>query len=885
MKRGRIAGIFFVCLVCLLSFFMVQAQGTDAVFPESGLQLGLTEDLDLTALLEAQFPEEELSLSTDGTAVDIDGLTIKAVEIGSASLQVLDGNGTTLASSSVSVKELPGSISFAQTSVSLQKGETLPTQIQIPEGNHAYHITYESSNPSVVTCDKQGVLTAVGSGSAEITATLSNGVYTSCTVTVEPIAATLNKTAATVGVGEQFVLTATVTGTSEPPVFQTSNPAVAEVGTDGTVTAKGIGTASIYLTVAGEQPAACEITVKAAPASISLNKTNLTLGVGEKFNLNSGVNSGAASSIRSYTSSNPAVATVPGSIVTAKKAGTTTITVKTYNGKTATCKVTVKAAPRSISLNKTSLTLGVGETYNLNSYVSSGSASNTRSYTSSDPSVATVPGSIVTAKKIGTTIITVKTYNGKTATCKVTVKAAPRSISLNKTSLTLGVGEKFNLNSSVSTGSASTTRIYTSSNASVATVPNSVVTAKRVGTTTITVKTYNGKTATCKVTVKAAPRSISLNKTSLTLGVGETYNLDSYVNSGSASSVRRYTSSNSSVATVPGSIVTAKKVGTATITVKTYNGKKATCTVTVKPAPKSIGLNERSVIIAVGETLDLDSYINSGSASSVRRYTSSNSSVAAVKSSIVTGKKAGTATITVKTYNGKTAACKITVKSKESQVVRTMYYPSKVNYTTGLYADKALKTRLGTVKAGASVTCIDRNMFSSSKIVTSGGKRGWVSYSSISFGSGNYTQKTDYTTAVKESYINSQNLTSSSKYLVWINLRCQKVNLFQKKDGKWDLFRTCTVSTGANNTPTPTGTFTAYAKLNGWFYSTTYIKPIVYFLDGGYAMHSREHWYSDGSLVTTTIGRPISHGCVRMYDNDINWIYKNIPIGTTVYIF
>lgn len=110
----------------------------------------------------------------------------------------------------------------------------------------------------------------------------------------------------------------------------------------------------------------------------------------------------------------------------------------------------------------------------------------------------------MTAKKVGTATITAKTFNGKTATCKVTVKKAPTSISLNKTSLTLKVGEKFDLNSSLPSGCASYSVVYSSNNSAVASVKaaGGLVTAVKKGTAIITAKTYNGKTAACKVTVK-----------------------------------------------------------------------------------------------------------------------------------------------------------------------------------------------------------------------------------------------------------------------------------------------------------------------------------------------------------------------------------------------
>lgn len=78
----------------------------------------------------------------------------------------------------------------------------------------------------------------------------------------------------------------------------------------------------------------------------------------------------------------------------------------------------------------------------------------------------------------------------------------PTSVSLNKTSLTLDVGKSYTLTKTVSPSSAVTSYTWSSSNTSVATVDgNGKVTAKKAGTATITVKTSNGKTATCKVTV------------------------------------------------------------------------------------------------------------------------------------------------------------------------------------------------------------------------------------------------------------------------------------------------------------------------------------------------------------------------------------------------
>ncbi len=91
----------------------------------------------------------------------------------------------------------------------------------------------------------------------------------------------------------------------------------------------------------------------------------------------------------------------------------------------------------------------------------------------------------------------------------------PTSVSLNKTSLTLDVGKSYTLTKTVSPSNAVTSYAWSSSNTSVATVDkNGKVTAKASGTATITVKTSNGKTATCKVTVSLpTPQITSLSNT------------------------------------------------------------------------------------------------------------------------------------------------------------------------------------------------------------------------------------------------------------------------------------------------------------------------------------------------------------------------------------
>ncbi len=476
----------------------------------------------------------------------------------------------------------------------------------------------------------------------------------------------LNKSSVTLGIGESMNLIAS--GGSNYK-WSTGNSSVATVNA-GRLTAKKKGSTTVTVKSSGGKTATCKVTVKPAPTSVRLNKTSITLGVGEQYDLDSYVNSGAAAYYRPFVSDNSSVASVAksGGLVTAKKPGTAVVSVTLFNGKTATCKVTVKPAPTSVRLNKTSITLGVGEQFDLDSYVNGGAAAYYRTYTSNNSSIVSVAknGGLMTAKKPGTATCKVITFNGKTATCKVTVKPAPTSVRLNKTSITLGVGEQFDLDSYVNSGAAAYYRPFMSNNTSVASVAKSggLVTAKKPGTATVSVTLFNGKTATCKVTVKPAPTSLTFNKTALTLGVGEQFDLDSFVNSGSAAYYRPFVSDNSSVASVAksGGIVTAQKPGTAKISVTVFNGKTATCTVTVKPAPTSIKMSTSLVKLKIGQRYKLTGTVNDGAASNKLVYVSNNPAIATVSpDGLVTAQSNGTVWITVNTYNGKSDSCKIVV--------------------------------------------------------------------------------------------------------------------------------------------------------------------------------------------------------------------------------
>ena len=218
---------------------------------------------------------------------------------------------------------------------------------------------------------------------------------------------------------------------------------------------------------------------------------------------------------------------------------------------------------------------------------------------------------------------------------------------------------------------------WSTSNSSVATVSNGIVTGVAPGTATITVTTVDGGyTDTCTVTIKAAfipVTGVTLNVDSLSLTLGVEAVLTATVTPYNATNKAvTWTSSDSTVATVSNGVVKPLKVGTTIITVTTVDGGYTdTCTVTVKPYEPpvipvtGVALSADSLTLTVGDEATLTAIVAPTNATNKTVYWStSDASIATVSSGVVKALKAGTATITVRTADGNfTDTCTVTVKA------------------------------------------------------------------------------------------------------------------------------------------------------------------------------------------------------------------------------
>ena len=313
----------------------------------------------------------------------------------------------------VSVQLVYGTIAFKENSGVLYIGSSRQLEAT---GENCKDVTYASDNETVASVDANGKVTAKAAGTAVITATSAAGKTAQYKLTVKMPSVKMNVSAKTLyvkGSPAAVTLKATTAGVTGKVTYTSSKPSVAAVAANGKVTAKATGTA-VITAKCGNYKATCKITVKKPSVKASASAKTVFVGGTSQITVKKTGVSGKVT----YTSSNKSVAVVSaGGKVTAKKAGTATITVKCGSYK-ATCKITVKKGSLKIT-SKTAVSVKAKKTTAIKAAATSKAKI---TYRSSNTKVATVSSKgVVKGVKKGKAVIYVSS-NGITKKVTVTVK-------------------------------------------------------------------------------------------------------------------------------------------------------------------------------------------------------------------------------------------------------------------------------------------------------------------------------------------------------------------------------------------------------------------------------------------------------------------------------
>jgi len=608
-------------------------------------------------------------ISSNTAVATVSGTTVTIVGIGTSTISAVQACALTYRSGSITAtltvsKAAPTISNFSVPAKTF--GDAAFT-ISNPTSNSTGLFTYTSSNLLVATVSGTTV-TIVGPGTSTITATqATTTIYLSGTITATFTVSPVNPPTIT-----NFVVPAKTVGdatfTISPPTtnstgaftYTSSNTSVATIsGT--TVTIVGVGNSTITATQDGDATySSGTITATLSVSQATPTITNFSVpakAIGDTaFNITAPTSNSAG--LITYTSSDTAVATIIGTTITIVGGGTSTITATqasngNYLSGTTTATLTVNQITTVLSGFS-----AIPKIFGDAAFIVPPPTSNSTggfTYTSSDLTVATVSGDIITIVGGGTSTITATqasttNYNSGTTTTTLTVSPGPSTI----TSLTIPTkiygNADFTITDPISNSAGAFT--YTSSNSAVATVAGSTITIVGVGTSTITAvqaSTTNytsGTTTGLFEVIQAAP---ALSNFSIP---AKTFDDTPFIvppPTSNSTGAFTYTSSNPAVATIAGTTITIIGVGTSTITAvqantTNYTSGTTTAILTVaKAIPILSGLSVPSKPIG-NKSVKLNAPVSKSSGTIT--YASSNASVARVKGSTATIVGGGISTIT-----------------------------------------------------------------------------------------------------------------------------------------------------------------------------------------------------------------------------------------------
>ncbi len=708
MKRVSVKRILLT-LMCLVLLGSTLA-GTVALAAATPVSVRLSQDAvsidmaherraTLSAVVTPAEANQRVRWSSSNTRVarvGSDGV-VTAVKRGTAVITAkARGSDSVMATCTVTVtnSDLPDGISLGLTAISMERFSTRQLSPTVWPASSDTTVKWKTSNRRVASVNQDGLITADRAGTATITcySTRDREVTATVQVTVfaksSPTSLGLDPATDVMAVGETLKFSPVTMPVDACQYFtwKSSSARVASVSADGVVTANRPGWVTI--TCASRQntrvSARRKILVVAAdsPRAISLGRETLTMNPGGRYELSPTVLPADKNQSVKWKSSRSSVVSVNANgVLTAKKAGTATITVTSSVNSNLKATLTVKVenlpAPTSLSVTGPS-TVQKGASIQLTAVPSPTKSSAAVRWSTSDSKVAKVDADgVVTGVRGGKAVITATSKDNRRVSAQYTVSVSdpdsPTQITLNTASFQLEAGGTFALTPTVYPAGSAQGVKFTSSNRSVARVDSrGNITGRREGTAVITAaSTYNSSvSAAIQVTVvnRPAPTSINVTASSLYLAKGGTAVVTATPVPSTASRLFKYSSSSSSIASVDDNgVVTAKKTGTVKITVYSRKSSRVKAEITLVVAdettPRALSLSSAELFLGENDTAVLSPVVEPVTASRKVSWTSSNRGVVTVGTDgTVRATGQGTAVITCATATGNlTATCTVTV--------------------------------------------------------------------------------------------------------------------------------------------------------------------------------------------------------------------------------
>lgn len=596
-------------------------------------QLGLTYDpADTTDSVAATWTSSNTSVAT----VSKTGL-VTALKDGSTTIKATVGNVSS--TYDIAVKEVKLTEIKMEEKALIHKGDTKALTVEYTPADTTDDktVAWSSSDSTVASVDNNGIVTAVKPGSAVITAKVGNYQAT-CAVTVDaPLKKIVPEKAIIDMVKKQtaniaYSVVPADTTDSKDVTFTSSDETVAKVNSDGKVTAKKAGQATVTITGANGIKATVTVNVSEIPVNeVVLSAQDEIIEAGAKKVItatlkpenNTDDNQGVT-----WTTSDEKIAKVivdnedsHKATIEGVAAGLAVITATAANGTKAECTVKVPKHITSITLpGAVELTRGTSTTLNVTITPADTDDDTTVTWKSSDSDVVKVDEKtgMVYAVKAGNADVTVTTKAVDNATAKPFTATTTVTVKENNMTDEIGkklafdefdellIGQKDNANNYLNLSELIKANNITddinvefvSSDKAVATVDNDgnvfgLKAGKTIITATVTAIAGDGSknvyTAEGEITIKAIPlNSIAFDKVIKEMKLGATDTLSIIYNPQNTTDAKdvTWTSSNPSVISVENGKLTANAVGTADITAK-VGDKTVTCTITVKEEKKA----------------------------------------------------------------------------------------------------------------------------------------------------------------------------------------------------------------------------------------------------------------------------------------------------------